>query len=375
MSTHIGENIKRLRRDKEVTQETLAEHLCISCQAISKWERGETQPDIALIIPIASYFGVTTDQLLGVDKEKDEQKIKDTLAEYDRLSNLGKAKEKCDMIRAAYKQFPNDFRIIYRHMEMLVYDPYQQEHNPTVPAGIVAHIDELSRICDRVLAECTIDDVRSLAMSTLVDIHTYRGDDKKAREIIERFPSYSWTKAEIYEEYLEIKSPEWWRWVHENLFARVDTLIVKFRNCALFSDDPPLEQALQFQKAVDFIKLVYEDGDYGFAHYHLCEVYIWIAERYIEAADYQKAAEYLDLGLAHSKQYDELPEIFIHTSFLVRGHVFDTKNVYSGYEGNDMKRELEFFETRDCYAKVREMDWFKAIVAKYKPYARADKKA
>ena len=40
MELYIGENIKRLRRQKGITQETLAEHMHISAAAVSKWERG-----------------------------------------------------------------------------------------------------------------------------------------------------------------------------------------------------------------------------------------------------------------------------------------------------------------------------------------------
>ncbi|MBR7082755.1 MAG: helix-turn-helix transcriptional regulator, partial [Clostridia bacterium] len=46
MNITIGENIKRLRRERNVTQEQLAEVLNISTAAVSKWERGETYPDI-----------------------------------------------------------------------------------------------------------------------------------------------------------------------------------------------------------------------------------------------------------------------------------------------------------------------------------------
>jgi tetratricopeptide (TPR) repeat protein len=95
-----------------------------------------------------------------------------------------------------------------------------------------------------------------------------------------------------------------------------------------------------FQKAVDLINLIYDEGDCGFCYYHLCELYIWIVNCYIELKDYEKAAEYLDRGLEHAKKYDELPDKTIHISFLVRGYVFDVSNVYSGYEGNEMKREL-----------------------------------
>ena len=72
MKLYIGENIKRLRRQKGITQETLAERMHISTAAVSKWERGETFPDISMVIPLASYFGVSTDEILGLNAAKNE---------------------------------------------------------------------------------------------------------------------------------------------------------------------------------------------------------------------------------------------------------------------------------------------------------------
>lgn len=61
----IGEKIKQLRKEMGVTQDQLGKHLNISYQAISKWENGESFPDIALLVSIADYFDITTDELLG----------------------------------------------------------------------------------------------------------------------------------------------------------------------------------------------------------------------------------------------------------------------------------------------------------------------
>ena len=75
MTIYFGENLKRLRKEKELTQETLAEIFGVSFQTISKWERGETYPDITMLPVISSYFNVSVDSLLGVDKAQKEQKI------------------------------------------------------------------------------------------------------------------------------------------------------------------------------------------------------------------------------------------------------------------------------------------------------------
>lgn len=61
----IGEKIRYLRKQKNVTQEELAAVLHISFQAVSKWENGMSQPDIVMIPIIANYFGVTIDELFG----------------------------------------------------------------------------------------------------------------------------------------------------------------------------------------------------------------------------------------------------------------------------------------------------------------------
>jgi len=58
MALNIGENIKKLRAEKGITQEQLAEHLSITYQSVSKWENGITAPDLYLIPTIAKYFGV-----------------------------------------------------------------------------------------------------------------------------------------------------------------------------------------------------------------------------------------------------------------------------------------------------------------------------
>ena len=63
MKMTIGSNIRRLRTEKGVTQEQLAEAMNVTCAAVSKWERSETYPDITLLQPLAFYFGVSTDEL------------------------------------------------------------------------------------------------------------------------------------------------------------------------------------------------------------------------------------------------------------------------------------------------------------------------
>ena len=61
----LSANIKRLRLDKDMTQEQLATKLGVSAQAVSKWETSETYPDGALLVPLANELEVSLDELFG----------------------------------------------------------------------------------------------------------------------------------------------------------------------------------------------------------------------------------------------------------------------------------------------------------------------
>lgn len=65
----LGERIANLRKSKGISQDELGEILSTSRQAISKWERGESDPDIGRLKDLAVYFNVSIDYLLGYDVE------------------------------------------------------------------------------------------------------------------------------------------------------------------------------------------------------------------------------------------------------------------------------------------------------------------
>ena len=59
MEIKIGNVIRQLRKANEMSQETLAEKMNVTVQAVSKWENGLSIPDVSLIPEIAEHFGVT----------------------------------------------------------------------------------------------------------------------------------------------------------------------------------------------------------------------------------------------------------------------------------------------------------------------------
>ena len=65
----LGKKIYELRRERGVTQEELAAELGVTAAAVSKWEKGNTLPDVLMVCALADHFSVTTDELLGRSRE------------------------------------------------------------------------------------------------------------------------------------------------------------------------------------------------------------------------------------------------------------------------------------------------------------------
>ncbi|URZ18325.1 helix-turn-helix domain-containing protein [Clostridium felsineum] len=73
---NIGIKISSKRKEKRITQEELADFLGVTKPAISKWESGQTYPDITLLPLIASYFNTTIDELIGYEPQLSKNDIR-----------------------------------------------------------------------------------------------------------------------------------------------------------------------------------------------------------------------------------------------------------------------------------------------------------
>lgn len=103
MNIFFCENIKKLRKQRDLTQEGLADLLGVTFQAVSKWERGESYPDITLLPVIADFFDTSIDDLLGVDKAKNEQEILSVIDKFDNRKYNGE-NGAFDFVTKAYKK-------------------------------------------------------------------------------------------------------------------------------------------------------------------------------------------------------------------------------------------------------------------------------
>ena len=108
MNLKIGENIKRLRHGRDLTQEEVASHLGISFQSISKWERGDGYPDITTLPAIANYFNVSIDELIGMSDIAKKEKFNEINSLWAENNKTGLHSENVTLMKQALKVFPND---------------------------------------------------------------------------------------------------------------------------------------------------------------------------------------------------------------------------------------------------------------------------
>ena len=75
----MGKEIRRLRNDRGLTQEALAAALNVTAQTVSKWECGNSIPDVQLLPEIAVYFGVSIDRLFAMSPEQQMERIENRI--------------------------------------------------------------------------------------------------------------------------------------------------------------------------------------------------------------------------------------------------------------------------------------------------------
>ena len=111
MENKLAENIRSYRKSMGFTQEQLAERLGITLAAVSKWERGNSEPDLSYIMDLAEIFHVSVDALIGFSMHST-----DADAEAERIEGLAGTEPAGRIIEeyeTALKKFPNHFRIVF----------------------------------------------------------------------------------------------------------------------------------------------------------------------------------------------------------------------------------------------------------------------
>ena len=243
MKMTIGANIKHFRLLKNITQEQLSVAMNVTCAAVSKWERGETYPDITLLQPLAYYFGVTLDELMGYNQEKIQAEIDEVIASYKRHWNdeLGR-----EIIVKAYRNYPNDYWIMHYYMWNIGGDLADND-----PAVLIAHKEEFLKICDKILEGCTEEPLRLGAWNMRAKILHAEGKTEEALEIYKtKFTDWFTTGGQKTEQLFAKDTSEYYLHVRKNMYELADFAADKLGRAVFFNPLRSMEEktayALQY---------------------------------------------------------------------------------------------------------------------------------
>jgi len=340
MNLSINENIKKLRKDKNITQEKLAEHLSVSIQAVSKWERGETFPDITMILPIASYFNVSTDELLGVDAAREAEKKQAYWDKYMELSHQGKQAEMNELVVKAYKEFPNDFWVMHFYTQYLTCG---RGNDKSVDEKVLERADEAEALCERILEECNIDGIRYEAIGAMSRIHKARGNVDKALESLAVLPNWFSTQGQLSEQLFPKDCEEWRYWLNKNFNELCDFAHNKLLKRIWFFDGSFEEKISATLRVADYLLKILEDTGYEPLYRLIWHTYAEIGRQHRFAEKHGEIAKYYDMGFEYA--------------------------VKSAHNAGAVKSSLTWLENNPWFEEARKHESFTAMLEKYKPFA------
>lgn len=180
---YLAEQIRALRLAQGYTQEEVASALHVSSQSISKWERGETCPDIALLPPLAHFFKTSIDALMGMDRMRSWDHMSETINRAHALFREEKYGEAAEVLREQRNIFPNDMSLASELAFCLCFDP--------------SRLQEAIDLCEMVLRRDAPIKAQHTARAALAFMYAKQGNAKKAQETAGQLPHRRESREEV----------------------------------------------------------------------------------------------------------------------------------------------------------------------------------
>ena len=183
----LGEKIKCLRKRRNISQEVLADYLGVTFQAVSKWETGTAMPDIVLIPAMASFFGVSTDELFDYDRLESEKKVDELCGEAMKYIPSDRAKAE-EMLREGLRRFPGNDVILICLLYVI---------------DVPERADEVISLCKSMLESVSDISIKYDVVRILACAYKTAGDYSRAKDAIEQIPELYFSKLGVAAELLE----------------------------------------------------------------------------------------------------------------------------------------------------------------------------
>lgn len=353
----FGTIIKKLRRDRDITQEKLAEYLNISPQAVSRWENEAAMPDVSLIPILANLFDVTTDFLLGVDitnKEKAINSICENAEQTD--GTFDNYKARIQILRDGLKQYPNSWKLKEKLAHYLFSSACKRNETEENKKALLT---EVVSICEDVLENCTDEKIRHSLTQTLCFSYKKLGMNDKGCTLAKSLPNMYVTCDELLPDFLEDK--EKLEAIKNNIMSHYQLMSRNILELTFIKDVFSGEQKIELLKKIIAIHdALLDAGDNDRRRI------IWmngrIADQYIYLNDVENTLLYLEKDAELTRQH--LSRITCTPSMLMTEYYLDhyVRNYSVKEDIHDVKSYIEDFSDKK-YDFIRDTDRFKAIIS------------
>ena len=237
----LGEKIKSLRKQKNISQEVFAGYLGVSFQAVSKWENGLTMPDVTLIPAIASFFGVSTDELFDFNLLETEKQVDAICQESWKYREHDPATAE-RILREGLQRFPGNDIILNNLLYTLDYK---------------TRADEVISLCKTLIASTKDDSVKYDACRILATCYKENGQDDLIAPTLELIPEIYFSKLELMASLLDGDTGYEAAQKHKNICAEdlIDMLLIAGKRLEEKGEhDKAASQYKIAQKVIDAFK-------------------------------------------------------------------------------------------------------------------------
>ena len=183
----IGATIRKFRKERDMTQEEMANRLGVTPSAVNKWENGNSYPDILLLGPIARLLNISLDTLLAFQSELTEAEIKNIIGEVDRRFKESTYEETFQVIKNYLHKYTNCEKLAWQLAVML--DAHRLLKKVTDPE----QYDEFILACYFRALESGEEEIRTCGADSLYNFY---------------LRNEQYEEAEKYLNYLSAQSPE-----------------------------------------------------------------------------------------------------------------------------------------------------------------------
>ena len=188
MKMNIGENLRKFRIRKDLTQEQLAEFFNVSPQAISRWENNSAYPDITVLPGLANFYHISIDELIGMDEIRKAENLDQIFRKEHDYMIAGLVDQAINMLQDAIKLYPDHNGLLSELALAMTVKANEREDQEAIEQAIT--------LSERILRNSISAKLRSTTAVNLCFLYLKAGRNDQAEAVVQSLP-HIWESREV----------------------------------------------------------------------------------------------------------------------------------------------------------------------------------